>query len=220
MGTKKAGLMLILAACFALAARAEDLLGYDAEWAAPATFTARWVFAADKVKLRSVPGTDGKVITLLEPGAKVAVLEKRRTEALVGEAWGFWLRVRTPAGDGWVFSAYMRTYDPLPVAAAPDTLAGAWIQPGGAKVEFAPSGDMYGSAMPGASGTWRLVGPATIAITPPAGSIRDSSESYSEVSITFLSSNRLVLSFMGMEAVFYRAPSASYDSAADAAAAE
>lgn len=58
------------------------------------------VISEGRLNLRSLPTAEGEAIAALESGAAVAVLG--RTQA------GDWLRVRTPAGEGWVNAAFVQ----------------------------------------------------------------------------------------------------------------
>jgi hypothetical protein len=192
---------------------AQELTGYPDERIVPVSFTKRWVEPAAGLNLRSKAGMDGKVIAVLKTGTRVEVLEKKQPEIILSGESGFWLRVKSTAGEGWCFSGFLRPYDTNNLTPNEENIIGVWCQPEGLKIEFTAEKDYYSSLISSLIIQWRFDADKGIVITaenldsPGAGRVN--------AKIDSISSNRLVLLILGMKISLFRLKTDRIDNSLD-----
>lgn len=64
------------------------------------------------LKLRETPGTNGKIVRVMEKWELMDVLEVSPKDEVIGGAKGRWIKVKRSYDTGWAFSAFLSEYSP------------------------------------------------------------------------------------------------------------
>lgn len=67
----------------------------------------RWVLADPSLRMRDIPGLDGKQVALIPYASSVSLIEEVDEEVLIGGVSGKWSKVSWEDEVGWVFGAYL-----------------------------------------------------------------------------------------------------------------